>query len=171
MAAVWLLLVQFVFLLCAGSALALAGWLLARRGRRGPAAAGEAAALTLTACWALASFGLGSAAPAAAMLVSLTQFAWLWSLYRLFAHDEHPDRRRAGGRWLGVGGLAEEEISGEEHGGHDSADDANLLRHRAAVKPDPERFARVSVWTCAARHEVSAFSAARSRDPPCLREI
>ena len=54
MSAVWPLLVQLVYLLCAGSALALAGWLLARRGRRGPAAAAEATALALTACWALA---------------------------------------------------------------------------------------------------------------------
>ena len=88
MDAVWLFGVQVVYLLCAGCALALAGWLLARRERRGPAAVGEAAALTLTACWALAVFGLGPAAAATAVLLSLTYLAWLWSLYRLFAHDE-----------------------------------------------------------------------------------
>src|SRR5687768_2477824 len=88
MGALWTFLTQLVYLLCAGSALALAGWLLARRGRRGPAAAAEAAALTLTACWALAFAGLGAAAPATGSLLSLTYLAWLWSLYRLFAHDE-----------------------------------------------------------------------------------
>ena len=88
MGAVWPLLVQLVYLLCAGSALALAGWLLARRARRGPAAVGEAAALTLTACWALAFVGLGAQAVATTALLSLTYLAWLWSLYRLFAHDE-----------------------------------------------------------------------------------
>jgi putative PEP-CTERM system histidine kinase len=80
--------VQFLYLLCAGSALALAGWLLARRGKRGPAATAEAAALTLTACWALAFAGIGHATAATAALLSLTYLAWLWSLYRLFAHDE-----------------------------------------------------------------------------------
>jgi putative PEP-CTERM system histidine kinase len=88
MAAIWPLLVQVLYLLCAGSALALAGWLLARRGKRGPAAAAEAAALTLTACWALAFAGIGHATAATAALLSLTYLAWLWSLYRLFAHDE-----------------------------------------------------------------------------------
>jgi putative PEP-CTERM system histidine kinase len=85
---VWPVLVQLVYLLCAGSALALAGWLLARRGGRGPAAAGEVAALVLTACWALATMGLGPATTATGTLLSLTYLAWLWSLYRLFAHDE-----------------------------------------------------------------------------------
>jgi putative PEP-CTERM system histidine kinase len=88
MAAIWPFLVQIVYLLCAGSALALAGWLLASRGTRGPAATAEAAALTLTACWALAFAGIGHATAATAALLSLTYLAWLWSLYRLFAHDE-----------------------------------------------------------------------------------
>ncbi len=88
MGAIWPFLVQLIHLLCAGCALALAGWLLARRARRGPAATAEAAALALTACWALAFAGLGSAAAATMALLSLTYLAWLWSLYRLFAHDE-----------------------------------------------------------------------------------
>lgn len=88
MGAAWFFAVQAVYLLCAGSALALAGWLLARRERRGPAARAEAAALTLTSCWALAVAGLGLASAATAILLSLTYFAWLWSLYRLFSHDE-----------------------------------------------------------------------------------
>jgi putative PEP-CTERM system histidine kinase len=88
MGAVWPFVVQLIHLLCAGCALALAGWLLARRSRRGPAATAEAAALTLTACWALAFAGLGAAAAATMVLLSLTYLAWLWSLYRLFAHDE-----------------------------------------------------------------------------------
>ena len=88
MGAIGPFLVQIGYLLCAGAALALAGWLLARRGRHGPAAIAEAVALALTACWALAFAGLGSAAAATAALLSLTYLAWLWSLYRLFAHDE-----------------------------------------------------------------------------------
>ncbi len=80
--------VAVLYLLCAGSALALGGWLLARRRERGPAVGGEAAALALTACWALASLGLGPFAHATAALLSLTYFAWLWTLYRLFSHDD-----------------------------------------------------------------------------------
>jgi len=80
--------VAVLYLLCAGSAIALSGWLLAKRRERGPAVKGEAAALTLTACWALATLGFGALAPATAALVSLTYFAWLWTLYRMFAHDD-----------------------------------------------------------------------------------
>lgn len=88
MDAIWPALVQVLYLLCAGSALALAGWLLARPGPRGPAATAQAAALTFTACWALAFAGFGQPTAVTAMLLSLTYLAWLWSLYRLFAHDE-----------------------------------------------------------------------------------
>ncbi|HYD25540.1 MAG TPA: XrtA/PEP-CTERM system histidine kinase PrsK [Croceibacterium sp.] len=88
MDAAWPVLVKVLYLLCAGSALALAGWLLARRGSRGPAATAEAAALTFTACWALAFAGFGQPTAVTATLLSLTYLAWLWSLYRLFAHDE-----------------------------------------------------------------------------------
>jgi hypothetical protein len=86
MGALWPVLVQLVSLLCAGCALALAGWLLTRRARGGPAAAAEAVALSLTACWALAFAGLGPST-ATRTLLSMTYLAWLWSLYRLFAHD------------------------------------------------------------------------------------
>lgn len=88
MAVAWSFLVQIVYLVCAGSSLALAGWLLARRGKRGPAAVAESAALSLTACWALAFVALGPLAAATGATLSLTYLAWLWSLYRLFAHDE-----------------------------------------------------------------------------------
>jgi putative PEP-CTERM system histidine kinase len=80
--------VAVLYLLCAGSAIALSGWLLARRRERGPAVAGEAIALALTACWALTTLGLGATAHATTALMSLTYFAWLWTLYRLFAHDD-----------------------------------------------------------------------------------
>jgi putative PEP-CTERM system histidine kinase len=76
------------YLLCAVSALALGGWLLACRKERGPTAVAEAAALALSAGWALASAGLGPAALATAALLDLTNLAWLWVLYRLFASDE-----------------------------------------------------------------------------------
>ncbi len=82
------LAVGLIYLLCAVSSLALGGWLLARRRDRGPTAVAKAGALALTACWALASAGLGPADPAAAALLSLGYLAWLWALYRLFGHDE-----------------------------------------------------------------------------------
>ena len=88
MGGAWLFGVQVLSLLCAAGALALAGWLLSRRERRGPAVIGEATALALTACWALAIFGLGPAAAPTGVVLSLTYLAWLWTLYRLFAHDE-----------------------------------------------------------------------------------
>jgi len=85
---VWPFIVQLIHLLCAGCALALGGWLLSRRRSRGPAAVAQAAALGLTAGWALAFIGLGAGAVATSALLSLTYLAWVWSLYRLFAHDE-----------------------------------------------------------------------------------
>jgi putative PEP-CTERM system histidine kinase len=82
------LAVELLYLLCAVCALALGGWLLARRKERGPAVVAKAAALSLTASWALAFAGLGAAHLATAALLSLTYLAWLWTLYRLFAPDE-----------------------------------------------------------------------------------
>ena len=82
------ILAQIVYLVGAGGALALAAWLLARRGERGLAAKAEAGALALTACWSLAWVGVGPAASATSALLSLAYLAWLWTLYRLFAHDE-----------------------------------------------------------------------------------
>ena len=77
------LAVELLYLLCAVCALALGGWLLARRKERGPAVVAKAAALALTASWALAFAGLGAAHLATAALLSLTYLAWLWTLYRL----------------------------------------------------------------------------------------
>ena len=88
MQAVGSFFVAVLYLLCAGTGIALSGWLLARRRERGPAVRGEAAALALTACWALSTLALGALASATAALMSLTYFAWLWTLYRLFAHDD-----------------------------------------------------------------------------------
>lgn len=88
MGAIWPLLVDLSYLLCAVSALVLGGWILSRGGKRGPAAVAEAVALVLTVCWALAAVGLGFDGIAASALLSLTYLAWLWTLYRLFAHDE-----------------------------------------------------------------------------------
>ena len=82
------LAIELLYLLCAVCALALGGWLLARRKERGPAVVAKAVALALTAAWALAGTGLGVADVATAALLSLTYLAWLWTLYRLFAPDE-----------------------------------------------------------------------------------
>jgi len=79
---------KVLYLLCAICALALGGWLLARRKERGPAVVAKAVALGLTASWALAFVGLGWAHVATSALHSMTYLAWLWMLYRLFAPDE-----------------------------------------------------------------------------------
>ncbi len=84
--------VELLYLGCAVCALALGGWLLARRKERGPAVVAKAAALGLTAAWALGVAGLGAAHPATSALLSLAYLAWLWMLYRLFASDERDKR-------------------------------------------------------------------------------
>lgn len=88
MATLWALVTDLVFLCCAGVSLAVGGWILSKGKRRGPAAIAEAAALALTACWALATLAAGSWATVTAALFSLAQLAWLAVLYRLFGHDE-----------------------------------------------------------------------------------
>ena len=87
MATLWTLVVGLLHLLCAGVSLAIGGWTLSKRDRRGPSAVSEAAALALTACWALAVIAVGGGSVAAAALFSVMQLAWLWMLYRLFGHD------------------------------------------------------------------------------------
>lgn len=88
MAALWSFLAGLSFLLVAGVSLSLAGWLLSHKSRRGPAALAEATALALMACWAMATFAFGGSAIVTAALLSLTYLGWLWTLYRLFAHDQ-----------------------------------------------------------------------------------
>ncbi|OYW44599.1 MAG: hypothetical protein B7Z33_12360 [Sphingomonadales bacterium 12-68-11] len=73
--------------LCVVAALALAAWLAGQR-RPGPATRPAAAALALTAGWALAAAMLGTAEPATGALLALANLAWLATLHRLFAHDE-----------------------------------------------------------------------------------
>ena len=77
---------QAAFLVSAVGALVLAAWLIMGRWRRGPAVGATAAALATTALWCLVvpAFGQGLLA---AVLLSVTYLAWLWVLYRLFAHD------------------------------------------------------------------------------------
>ncbi|HEU4650758.1 MAG TPA: PEP-CTERM system histidine kinase PrsK, partial [Croceibacterium sp.] len=82
------LAVELVYLLCAVASLALGGWVLSRGRDPGSSAVAVAVALALTACWSLASAGLGPAEPASAALLSFAYLAWLWVLYRLFGHDE-----------------------------------------------------------------------------------
>jgi putative PEP-CTERM system histidine kinase len=76
-----------LYLVGAGSSLALAGWLLSQFKDRGLAARAEAAALILTAGWALSFIGLGSSATGTTVALSLTNVAWFWALYRFFGHD------------------------------------------------------------------------------------
>ncbi len=87
MEVLWYFLRDASYLLAAGGALALGGWILSRRAERGPAGTAQAVALGLTASWALASLAFGARAPAASAALSLAYLGWLWLLYRLFAHD------------------------------------------------------------------------------------
>jgi putative PEP-CTERM system histidine kinase len=87
MATLWALAIDLLHLLCAGVSLAVGGWILSKHDRRGPVTTSEAAALALTACWALAVLSVGVTSVAAAVLFSVMQLAWLWMLYRLFGHD------------------------------------------------------------------------------------
>ncbi|AKH41431.1 C4-dicarboxylate transport sensor protein DctB [Croceibacterium atlanticum] len=81
-------LTQLLHLIAAVASLALAGWLLPRGRERGPAITAAAIALVLSSAWALSVVGLGIMAPVTGGLLSLSYLAWLWMLYRLFAHDE-----------------------------------------------------------------------------------
>lgn len=74
-------------LLAAVAALALAGWLVPRRKALGRISLPAAAALVLTACWALAQAGFSLWHPATLLLLGASNLAWLWLLYRLFAID------------------------------------------------------------------------------------
>jgi putative PEP-CTERM system histidine kinase len=88
----WIFLRDMSFLAGAGVALALAGWIMSRPSARGPAEIAQAAAMALTACWALAALGFGAAAPVAGAALSVAYLGWLWMLYRLFAHDARDKR-------------------------------------------------------------------------------
>jgi putative PEP-CTERM system histidine kinase len=86
MAVLVAVLAQLSYLLLAGAALALAGWMLSHPARSAAAFA-AAGALALTACWSLAVLGLSAGSAASAVLLSLSHLAWLWFLYRTFARD------------------------------------------------------------------------------------
>lgn len=87
MSDVWALISQIGYLLGATAEFALAGWLVI--GRRGVRSARFAIvmALLLTAAHSLALIALGSFAITSMLLASLSNFAWLWTLYRLFSQD------------------------------------------------------------------------------------
>jgi putative PEP-CTERM system histidine kinase len=86
MAFVIIFVAQLSYLVVAGAALALGGWILSHPARSGAGFA-AAGALALTACWSLAVLGLSAGSAAGSALLSLSQLAWLWFLYRLFARD------------------------------------------------------------------------------------
>lgn len=82
-----ILAIQLSYLLTVVLALALAGWVAARQGDRGPAVRATVCALVLTACWAVSDFILGSLNTVTVTLLSLNYLAWLWMVYRLFGVD------------------------------------------------------------------------------------
>lgn len=88
------ILLQLAYLACAAAALAVAGWTMARHRRRWAADLPVAAALVLTACWALTQMILGPAHAGTDLAVSLSYLGWLWVLHSLFSRDARA--RRAG---------------------------------------------------------------------------
>ena len=86
-AAVWSSLTFAGYFASAIAALVMAAWLYARRARLAAASGPCAAAFVITAAWALARPALGSGAVWDDLLLGASYIAWLWALYRMFAHD------------------------------------------------------------------------------------
>lgn len=79
----------YVLFLAAGAgAVVLALWQVSSERARGPAMRASTVALALSAGWAFAALGPGTGFVLTELLLSLSSLAWLWLLYRLFAHDE-----------------------------------------------------------------------------------
>ncbi|WP_338244613.1 XrtA/PEP-CTERM system histidine kinase PrsK [Aurantiacibacter hainanensis] len=87
-ASFWDIAGYFAFLATACSAVALALWLATSQRAQGPAIKACSAALFCSALWAFSTIGLGHNNIATGVLTITANLAWLWMLYRLFAHDE-----------------------------------------------------------------------------------
>jgi len=84
----WDLVIYLTFLAAAITALALALWLATNQRARGPAVSATAVALSLAALWSFTVAGFGRENLAAEVLLTVSNLAWLWMLYRLFGHDD-----------------------------------------------------------------------------------
>lgn len=87
-ATIWDITAYLAFLVAACTAVALALWLATSQRAQGPAISACSAALFCSALWAFSSIGLGYGTIAAGVMAITSNLAWLWMLYRLFAHDQ-----------------------------------------------------------------------------------
>ena len=88
MGPLWFLLIYFLFVAAASGAAVLALWMMSSERVKGPAATATTVALAISAAWGFCTIGFGYLAIPTQMLFSASYFAWLWLLYRLFAHDD-----------------------------------------------------------------------------------
>lgn len=82
------LLTFVTFLLAACGAAVLAIYQLSSIRAKGPAMTASAVALAVSAMWGFAVLGSGGQSLITQLMFSASYFAWLWLLYRLFAHDD-----------------------------------------------------------------------------------
>ena len=83
----WDIAAYLAFLVTACGAVALALWLATSKRAHAPAISACSAALFCSALWAFASIGIGYDTIATGVMAVTANLAWLWMLYRLFAHD------------------------------------------------------------------------------------
>jgi len=88
MSSVWDLVTLGFFVAGAIAALVLAAWIYPRSATVGPAGKPMVTALAVMAVWALAVPALGGESPSALAVLGLSNLAWTWTLYRLFANDQ-----------------------------------------------------------------------------------
>lgn len=75
------------YFLSAITSMILAGWLVTHRARFGGASVAVAAALSLSALWAVSVLANGVIGIAQQLTFGAASLAWLWTLYRLFVQD------------------------------------------------------------------------------------
>ncbi len=81
--------ISVLLLVSAAGAILLALWLTANRDTASKALSVTSIALAISALWALASLTtVSSENLAVKSTISISYLAWLWTLYRLFAHDD-----------------------------------------------------------------------------------
>ncbi|WAT18226.1 PEP-CTERM system histidine kinase PrsK [Aurantiacibacter sp. MUD11] len=87
MATGWDIVGFIAYLVIASGAVALGLWLVTSERAQGPAIRASAAALFGAAMWGYAVIGLGERNVVTELVLIVSNLAWLWMLYRLFAHD------------------------------------------------------------------------------------
>lgn len=87
MAGLWSTAANLLHLVFAFSAILLALWLVSRFRERSPAVKIVAAAVSIAALWSLAVLSYGHGSGFTRAILSCSNLAWLWALYRLFSND------------------------------------------------------------------------------------